>query len=450
MNADDIGRHVRERNMTPFQTMVVGICIFINLLDGFDVLAMAFTAPAIAKEWGLQPTELGILFSAGLAGMATGSVLLSPLADRYGRRVSILICLALMTVGMLLSAAVQSTTQLLILRFVTGLGIGGVLPSINTLIAEYASQKRRDLCIGLMTMGYAAGATIGGIVAVFLISNFGWHSVFLAGGILSAATAVLVALALPESIDFLLARRPVDALGKINNALSRLQLPVLDSLPPVAVHERHRTEFGTILSGAMRRTTLLVCSSFFLAMMTFYFLLNWTPKILVDLGMSMEGGISGAVLMNIAGVIGGVLLGWCTNRFGLGRLTIAYMTLCFVRVVVFGMLPRSTIALLSGAFAIGFFMNGVIVGLYALVPTVYPPTVRATGAGLALGCGRLGATVGPFLAGMLIAGGWSPLTYFAVMALPMLLAAVVISRIAASPVHAAKVTTAPEAAFGDL
>ena len=166
--------------------------------------------------------------------------------------------------------------------------------------------------------------------------------------------------------------------------------------------------------------------------------------------MSMEGGISGAVLMNIAGVIGGVLLGWCTNRFGLGRLTIAYMTLCFVSVVVFGMLPRSTIALLSGAFAIGFFMNGVIVGLYALVPTVYPPTVRATGAGLALGCGRLGATVGPFLAGMLIAGGWSPLTYFAVMALPMLLAAVVISRIAASPVHAAKVTTAPEAAFGDL
>ncbi|QDJ11741.1 Vanillate transporter (plasmid) [Roseomonas mucosa] len=138
MNADDIGRHVRERNMTPFQTMVVGICIFINLLDGFDVLAMAFTAPAIAKEWGLQPTELGILFSAGLAGMATGSVLLSPLADRYGRRVSILICLALMTVGMLLSAAVQSTTQLLILRFVTGLGIGGILPSINTLIAEYA------------------------------------------------------------------------------------------------------------------------------------------------------------------------------------------------------------------------------------------------------------------------------------------------------------------------
>ncbi|MFK4048219.1 MFS transporter, partial [Roseomonas mucosa] len=134
----------------------------------------------------------------------------------------------------------------------------------------------------------------------------------------------------------------------------------------------------------------------------------------------------------------------------LSRLTIAYMTLCFVSVVVFGMLPRSTIALLSGAFAIGFFMNGVIVGLYALVPTVYPPTVRATGAGLALGCGRLGATVGPFLAGMLIAGGWSPLTYFAVMALPMLLAAVVISRIAASPVHVAKVTTAPEAAFGDL
>ncbi|MDT8333201.1 MFS transporter [Roseomonas gilardii] len=449
MSADDIGQRVRERDMTPFQMLVVGICIFINLLDGFDVLAMAFTAPAIAKEWGLKPTELGILFSAGLAGMATGSVLLSPLADRYGRRASVLLCLTLMTIGMLLSAMSQGTTHLLILRFVTGLGIGGVLPGINTLIAEYASRKRRDLCIGLMTMGYAVGATIGGIMAVFLISNFGWHYVFLVGGILSALTAVLVALVMPESIDFMLARRPPDALGQVNQVLSRLRLPPLVELPAVTTDRRHRTEFGTILSGGMRRITFLVCASFFLAMMTFYFLLNWTPKILFDLGLSMEGGISGAVLMNVAGVVGGVLLGWGTNRFGLARLTIAYMTLCFVSVVVFGVLPTSAFALLCGAFAIGFFMNGVIVGLYALVPTVYPPAVRATGAGLALGCGRLGATVGPLLAGLLIAGGWSHLAYFTVMALPMLLAAFVIGRIGAKPPGVVAMAAEPETVFGD-
>ena len=429
MNAESIGLLVRNRQMTPFQGVAVGICIFINMLDGFDVLALAFTAPAIAREWGLDPAALGALFSAGLAGMAIGSVVLSPLADRYGRRASVLFCLLLMTVGMLLSAFAQSTTHLFVLRLLTGLGIGGVLPSINTIVAEYASIKRRDFCIGLMTMGYAVGATLGGLIAVVLLSNFGWPSVFLLGGALSAATALLVVTVMPESVDFLLARRPPKALERVNGVLTRLALPPLAELPPVTAGSRPRSEYKAIFAPNLRVTTVLVCASFFLAMTTFYFLLNWTPKILVDLGLSVQGGISGSVVMNLAGVVGGLLLGWNTNRFGLGRLTAIYMALCFVSVVVFGYIPVSMAALLSVAVAIGFFMNGVIVGLYALVPTVYPPAVRATGAGLALGCGRLGATVGPFVAGILIAQGWSRAAYFIAMAVPMLIAAGVVLRI---------------------
>lgn len=429
MSENDISTLIQSRRMTPFQVVVVGICIVISMLDGFDVLAMAFTAPVITREWALDPTALGALFSAGLAGMAIGAVLLSPLADRYGRRASVLFCLALMTVGMLLSAFAQNTAQLFTLRLVTGLGIGSVLATINAIVAEYSSTRRRDFCIGMMTMGYSVGATLGGLISVVLLSNYGWQSVFLLGGILSTILAVVVAVVMPESVDFLLARRPAGALDRINHVLRRLRLAPLESLPPVHAEVSRRSGYRTMFAADMRTPTLLICAGFFLAMMTYYFLLNWIPKILVDLGLTVEGGISGSVVMNVAGVTGGLLLGWNTHRFGLGRLTAAYMVLCVASVVVFGYVPASTVPLLLMVVVIGFFMNGVIVGLYALAATVFPATVRATGTGLALGCGRLGATIGPFVAGVLITQGWSRAAYFVAMALPMLLAAGVISRI---------------------
>ncbi|WP_454765920.1 MFS transporter [Cupriavidus campinensis] len=428
---------IPDRDMSWFQIAAVAICVAINMLDGFDVLALALTAPSIAKDWGLKPTELGVLFSASLAGMAIGSLTIAPVADRAGRRPTVLACLVLLSVGMIASAFAHDVTQLGLLRFVTGLGIGGVLPSINTLVAEYSSARRRDLSISMMTVGYSVGATLGGLAAVYLVTHHGWRSVFLAGGVLSIAMFPVALAMLPESLDFLAARRPAGALDKINRILGRLGQTALAALPPQRAAAAQRV-FGELLRGTQRRSTVIASAAFMLVMLTFYFLLSWTPKMLVDMGLTVESGISGSVVMNLSGVVGGVALGWLTARYGLKRMAITYFSLCFASVVVFTLISPSTANLIAMAALIGFFMNGAVVCLYALAPRVFPPQVRATGTGLALGFGRLGGTIGPYLAGLLIAAGWSRTAYSAVLAAPMLLAGVLFAVALAGEARAAR------------
>ncbi|UIF90272.1 MFS transporter [Cupriavidus sp. UYPR2.512] len=434
-SASSLDALIHDRDMSWFQIAAVAICVAINMLDGFDVLALALTAPSIARDWGLKPTELGVLFSASLAGMAIGSLTIAPIADRAGRRPTVLACLVLLSAGMIASAFAADVTQLGLLRFVTGLGIGGVLPSINTLVAEYSSSRRRDLNISMMTVGYSVGATIGGLASVYLVTHHGWRSVFLTGGVLSILMFPVAMALLPESLDFLVARRPSGALDAVNRILSRLGQAPLAALPAQRAG-KSRPSFAALFAGAQRRSTVLASAAFLLVMLTFYFLLSWTPKMLVDMGLTVESGISGSVVMNLSGVVGGIALGWATARYGLRRMATAYLGLCFASVVVFTVIPATTANLIAMAALIGFFMNGAVVCLYALAPRVFPPQVRATGTGLALGFGRLGGTLGPYLAGVLITAGWSRTAYSAALAAPMLVAAVLFAIALASEARA--------------
>jgi len=419
--------HPAEQSMSRLQQLAIGLCIFINAIDGFDVLAMAFTAPSLAKDWNLAPTALGVLFSASLAGMAIGSVAIAPFADRYGRRALLLAGLSIVSLGMFGSAMADDVNMLALTRFITGLGIGGVLPSLNALVAEYANERRRDFAISMMTVGYSVGASIGGVASVYLIAQFGWHSVFVFGGALSALALGAVAVSLPESLDFLLARRPAGALKRANIILARMGRPALPALPVDAEGTaRTHSGFASLFSVGQRGATASTCALFFLVMTTFYFLTSWTPKILVDLGLSVTGGISGSVVMSLAGVIGGLVLGALVRRVGLAVIGAVFMTACFMLVWAFGASPVNGGLLIFLAAAIGFTMNGAVVTLYALAPRVFPPTVRASGTGLALGFGRLGATVGPFVASLLIAAGWDRGQFLPVLGLPMLAGAVLL------------------------
>jgi len=207
----DLKQRLDQGPMGSFQCLAIGICIVLNMIDGFDVLVMAFTAASVSAEWQLNGAQIGLLLSAGLFGMAAGSLFIAPWADRLGRRPLILGCLLLSGVGMLLSATSQSPLQLALLRGLTGLGIGGILASSNVIAAEYASRRWRGLAVSLQSTGYALGATLGGLLAVWLLSHWGWRSVFVFGGIVTLLVIPLVLLWLPESLDFLLARRPATA-----------------------------------------------------------------------------------------------------------------------------------------------------------------------------------------------------------------------------------------------
>jgi len=416
---------IREGDMTPFQVIVVAICILICALDGFDVLVVAFTAAAIARDFNLSPTDLGILFSAGLAGMGLGALFIGPLGDKLGRRTTVLLCLGILFVGMTVAAGARNVTELPFMRLFTGLGIGGGLANVNIVVAEYASNRWRNLSISLMSLGYPIGATLGGAFSVYLISAYGWRSVYLFGGLVALLLVPAVVAFMPESIDYLMARRPANALAKVNRVLGRMGRPEIATLlAPTRSEEAPNTSLFAIFRPPYAMRTAAVCLAYFCVMMTCYFLLSWTPKVLTELGLSISGGISGSMLMNLGGVIGCLLFGFWARAIGTRRLAAAFMVGLFATATVFGFVPATPAALLTTTLAIGFCLYASINAMYAVVPPVFPATVRTTGTGLAMSVGRLGAVTGPALAGVLMSAGWDRPAYCAALAAPMLLAAV--------------------------
>ena len=419
---------IERRRMTSFQLSAILICLSINMLDGFDVLAIAFTAPAISSDWSLSAGELGIALSAGLVGMTLGSLFIAPLSDRWGRRPVILACLGIMSIGMIATGFSQGVRDLSIYRVITGLGIGGMLASLNTIVAEYSSSKRRDLAVSVLQAGYPIGATIGGIVATYVVLNLGWRAVFVGGGSLSLIMIPLVAWKVPESLDFLLSRRPKGSLDQINRLLGKLNVTHLSKLPEVQA-EIPKTGIQQILGKQIRKTTLALWAAFFMVMFTFYFVLSWTPKLLVDSGLSQAIGISGGVIINIGGIAGILLLGMGTTRFGPQRLIGIYMIATTIAMLVFAFIGTKLILLCLTAIVIGFFLFGSIVGLYVITPRLYDAAVRSTGTGWAIGIGRLGAVLGPYLAGLMREEAWSVSVVFVFFSVPMLIACYSLSRI---------------------
>lgn len=419
---------VDDGQMNAFQWTAISICVFLNMIDGFDVLVMAFTAASVSAEWQLGGAQLGMLLSAGLFGMAAGSLFIAPWADRFGRRPVILFCLSMSGISMLLAGFSQSPLQLGILRTVTGLGIGGILAGANVIASEYASRRWRGMAVSLLSTGYALGATIGGMVAVWLLGQWGWRSVFLFGGLCTLVAIPLVLWRLPESLDFLLARQPRRALERINVLARRLGLATLSQLPAPghAGTGGGRSSFAQLFSTRMLRSTLLLWLVFFLVMFGFYFVMSWTPKLLVTAGLSPQQGVTGGVLLSVGGIFGATLLGFASARFPLHRILALFMLLSAILLSVFVGSTTSLASAFALGLLIGLFTNGCIAGLYAVTTMVYDASIRTTGMGWAIGVGRLGAILSPLVAGGLIDAGWQPVHLYGGYALAFALAAVFI------------------------
>lgn len=390
--------------MGGFQVMVVLISILLNALDGFDVLAITFAAPGISEDWAISRSALGVVISSGLAGMAAGSIVLSPIADRFGRRPTIIICLLLMTVGMFLTATASSITMLCVYRIVTGLGIGGLIPSITAVSAEFSNEKRRDLAVSAMTIGFPIGGLLGSYLSAELIDMGGWRAIFHAGGFITAAFLPLVWFGVPESLEFLATKGGAASLGKINAILKRMghkPVPEAHAAAPAQKSADPRELFGP----EFRVLTLLLISAYFLHIMTFYFYSGWLPKILTDAGFTTSTALNTAAIMNIGGIIGGVAIGWVTPYFGLKRLAVISMAGTSVTMALFALVTTDLPLQRIVAFILGVFMFGGIVGLYAFLARAFPARLRVTGCGLAIAIGRGGGIIGPVLGGVLLDAG---------------------------------------------
>jgi benzoate transport len=425
--ADSLRASIDAAPMNRFQVGAVAICTTLNMLDGFDVLVVAFTASALTAEWQLTGAELGLLLSAGLFGMAGGSLFVAPWADRFGRRAVILFCLGLITGGMLMSAAAQGMWQLFALRVITGLGIGGMLASTGVITSEYSSRRWRSTNISVQATGYPIGATLGGAIAAVLIARYGWQAAFLFGGTASLLMFPLVIRRLPESLDFLLARRPPGALDRLNDLLRRMGRVPLAQLPERSAGEAamRRNPLSGLFAGSAARSTLLIWSSFFLIMFSFYFVMSWTPKLLESAGLSAQQGIAGGVLLNLGGILGGSLFAYLASRFRLKRLTAAFLAMTAACTIVFGFMVTQAaatmlLAVAVVALAIGTFLIGSMAGLYSLAPILYPADVRVTGMGWAIGIGRIGAIIAPAIAGVLVDAGWTNTLLYGAFAIPLI------------------------------
>ncbi len=422
----DLRKALDESSMGAFRWGAVGICMLLNMIDGCDVLVMAFTAAPVSAEWGLSGSQLGLLLSAGLFGMAAGSLFIAPWADRLGRIPIIIGCLLLCGVTMILASMSRSWQELGMMRALTGLGIGGILACSNVIASEYASSRWRSLAVSLQSTGYALGATIGGSIAIWLMMHHGWRSVFLFGGIVTLVAIPVVLWRLPESLDFLMVRQPRRALERINAVARRIGLPALTELPAAATAGSHAGGVARLFDADRRRPTVLVWLSFFLVMFGFYFVMSWTPKLLVSAGMTAQQGVTSGVLLSVGGIFGAALIGALASRFRINRVLAIFMVVTSALLSIFVAQAGDQQLAFLLAFLLGALTNACVAGLYAIGPLVYDTSVRATGVGWGIGIGRVGAILSPLVAGALIDGGWAPSQLYVGFGLAFVVGAVVV------------------------
>lgn len=416
--------------MSAYQWVIVALAAFLNALDGYDVLAMAFTATSVSKEFELTGAQLGWLLSSGLIGMAAGSLLLGPFADRFGRRKILLVAVGINAVGLFLSAAANSALELGAWRVITGLGVGGILATVTVITSEYSNVKNRGMAISIYTAGYGVGATLGGMGATQLIPTFGWRSVFLAGGLVTLFAVVLILVILPESVDYYRVRRPKNAEEKLARIARRIGLKgdvFLGDAPTTT-----NTSQGSVtqlLGGRYRVSTILLWVSFFVIMFGFYFANSWTPRLLVESGMTEQQGIVGGLMLTMGGTFGSLIYGVLTIRRNARNTLVVFTILAAVLLVAFITTTSiPALAFLSGV-VVGMLINGCVAGLYTVAPQTYAPEVRATGVGWGIGIGRVGAILAPILVGTLLDGGWSPTQLYIGVAVVVALAAFAVSRL---------------------
>jgi benzoate transport len=416
---------MEEGPMNAAQWAAVIVTIGLNALDGFDVLSISFASPGIARDWGLGPAMLGWILSMELLGMALGSVLLGPVADKVGRRSMILACLVAMTIGMFGAGYSGTVAVLLAFRLLTGLGIGGMLASINAAAAEFSSRRWRGLAMALMVIGYPIGGVIGGFAVRDILETGTWHDIFIFGGWATAAFIPIVWFLVPETPAFLDRKGSPGALAAINRTLARFGHPSAAALTPVDP-AAEKLSITDIFKPGLLMTTVLVTGAYFAHITSFYFIVKWVPKIVVDIGFEPRAAAGVLTWLNVGGATGGAIFGFMATRMNLRPLTIAMLIGTTLMIVWFGRGADSLTALTAVVVLAGFFCNAGIVGLYSLFAKVFPTHARATGTGFAIGIGRGGAALAPIIAGYLFAAGFGLQGVATVMGCGALLAAVLL------------------------
>ena len=408
----DIRHLIDTTRMSTYQWFIIGLASFLNALDGYDLVAMAFTSSAVSEEFALTGAPLGWLLSAALIGIGLGSLFLAPLADRYGRKTLILAALAIDLLGLTMSALADSFTELLLWRVVTGIGVGGILACVTVVVSEFSNLRFRGLAISIYSAGYGLGASLCGVLAAQFTPAYGWRSIFALGAALTAASLVLTAFALPESVDYLRGRGEH---AKVREAARRIGKTGEFEVREAGV-DKQSASITELFRGPLRATTIRLCIAFSLITAGFQFANQWTPKLLTEYGLSAQQGIIGGIMLSFGGTIGSLLFGSLTTRIDARRVLTAFTLLSAVVLVGFVSAAAWPTLMFTLGVGVGMLLNGCVTGMYTVTPQAYPAALRTTGVGSAIGIARGGAVLAPIVVGYLLDAGWSPTALYSAAA----------------------------------
>jgi len=423
----DIAALIDARRVGAFQWRVLVLLGLTVLVDGFDVQAMGFVAPAVIQEWGVQKAMLGPVFGAGLLGMLLGSLGLSVLADRIGRRPVLIGASLFFAICMLATPAASTIRELLAIRFVAGLGLGGIMPNAMALAGEFSPRRRRVSLMMFVSCGFTVGAVLGGLLSAAMIPAWGWRSVFWLGGAIPLVLAALMALQVPESLQFLVLRGlRADAVAACLRRIDPSLRVTAETRFLAAQTGRASAPVRELFRGGRTRATLLLWTINFMNLLNLYFLGSWLPTIAKSAGLSIPTAVLVGTMLQVGGVAGTLAMGPLIDRFGFYKVLVPVFAVASAAIVMIGQPGLALVPLFAVVTLTGLCIIGGQPAVNALAATYYPTTLRSTGIGWSLGVGRIGSIVGPVLGGELIRLNWSNSNIFVVVAVPAAISAVML------------------------
>lgn len=393
--------------MSARQWLIIAIAAFINMLDGYDLVAMAFTATAVSEDFGLNGSQLGWLLSSALLGIGIGSILLGPLADRFGRRRLIIVALVIDLIGLTMTSLSDSLGELLLWRVITGIGVGGILACVTVLVSEFSNLRFRGLAMSIYSSGYGIGAAACGILAARTIPTQGWQTVFIAGAVLTAVALVVTVFLVPETAEVHAGKGRQDKIIDLARTLGKET-----DLAPTVLNAAATPSIGAVLRSDMLKVTLRIWIAFSLINFAFTFANQWTPKLLTEAGLSAQQGIIGGIMLSFGGTIGSLIYGALTTKINARKLLIVVSLLATLVLVAFIYSAGLPTLMFTLGVAVGMLLNAGVTGMYTITPQAYPAWLRTTGVGTAIGVSRVGSVTAPIIVGYLVDAGWSPASLY--------------------------------------
>jgi MFS transporter, AAHS family, 4-hydroxybenzoate transporter len=429
----DVSALIEQRPVTAFQWRTLLVCLLVLFMDGYDTQAIGYVAPALVQAWHLDKAALAPVFALGLVGMMFGGVCFGPLADRFGRKHFIVLCTAAFGVFSLATAFAESPGQLMVLRFLTGLGLGGAMPNAVALAVEYFPKRRRARAVTMVFVGFSIGAAVGGFAIAALLRTHGWPAAFIIGGVIPLVLIPLLLVLLPESLTFLVLRKRPQA--EILRALLRLapDLKIIGTPGFVVQEETGRgVPVKHLFTAGRAVPTALFWALFFLALMITYLLTSWMPIAFNSAGVPVGLAVSATGMWQAGAMIGTLGVGQSMDRFDPFRVVACGFLVAACAVLLMTQVDGA----MSAPLVLGIMLFCGICGGFgglqsanALAGWYYPAFIRSTGLGWAIGMGRLGSIAGSLLGGLFLTLQWQPRTIFVAASAAHILGAAVILAI---------------------